>query len=145
MRIRTLVPALLLATCGKAPNVPNTGSEAAPVPAAAPIKKPTGLPEIRPEDSLSAFAFRTDPHRVARSIKLHEVRRGVEAVDPRDKIRTILEPKHAAADKAPWVTDGSRVLGVVLNGEARAYPLYLLQVHELANDVLGGVAIAPNY
>ena len=145
MRIPTLAPALLRAACGAAPDAPKAEPAAEPAPPAVAIKKPASLPAIRPEDSLSAFSFLTDPHRVARSIKLHEVRRGVDAVDPRDKIRTILEPKHAAADQAPWVTDGSRVLGVALNGEARAYPLYLLQVHELANDVLGGVAIAPNY
>jgi hypothetical protein len=34
------------------------------------------------------------------------------------------------------------VVGVVLNGQVRAYPVRLLNVHELVNDRLGGQAIA---
>ena len=37
------------------------------------------------------------------------------------------------------------VLGVVVNGEARAYPQQILNVHEVINDTLGGVPIAVTY
>ena len=97
------------------------------------------------DEPVSAFRFKLDPEAVKHTIKLREVKQGVSGADPRDKIRTILKPEHAPADKAPWVRDDMRVLGVVLNGEARAYPLSIMQVHELANDVLGGVPVAPNY
>lgn len=38
-----------------------------------------------------------------------------------------------------------RVAGVVVNGEARAYPLSVLNAHEVVNDVLGGVPVAVTY
>ena len=38
-----------------------------------------------------------------------------------------------------------RVIGVVLNGEARAFPLKYLNVHEIVNTELGGVPIAVTY
>ncbi len=37
------------------------------------------------------------------------------------------------------------VIGVAVNGEARAYPVRILSWHEVANDVLGGVPIAVTY
>ena len=38
-----------------------------------------------------------------------------------------------------------RVLGITINGQARAYPLKILTWHELVNDELGGVPIAVTY
>ena len=38
-----------------------------------------------------------------------------------------------------------RVIGVTLNGESRAFPLLIMQCHEIANDTLGGVPIAVTY
>lgn len=38
-----------------------------------------------------------------------------------------------------------RVIGVVFNGEARAYPVWVLTPHEVCNDTLGGRPIAVTY
>ena len=38
-----------------------------------------------------------------------------------------------------------RVFGISINGEHRAYPLRILNPHEMANDVLGGEPIALAY
>lgn len=38
-----------------------------------------------------------------------------------------------------------RVVGVLINGEARAYGVNLLTVHEIVNDVVGGVPLAVVY
>ena len=38
-----------------------------------------------------------------------------------------------------------RVFGVSFNGEHRAYPLRILNAHEMANDVVGGVPFALAY
>jgi len=38
-----------------------------------------------------------------------------------------------------------RVAGIVVNGEARAYPLAILNAHEVVNDVVGGVPVAITY
>jgi len=97
--------------------------------------------------SPSAFKLRTDP-RVEHAIDLKEVFQGVQSFgrDPRDVIMTIRKPRIVAADAAAkWLRPDAEVLGLVVNGKARAYPLRILQVHELVNDVLGGRPVAPNY
>jgi hypothetical protein len=40
---------------------------------------------------------------------------------------------------------GEMVLGVELNGEARAYSIELLAQHEIDNDTIGGQPIAVTY
>jgi len=97
------------------------------------------------EESPSAFRFREDPH-VKVAIDRKEILQGVEADgDPRDVIPAIREPRHVPAKDARWLADDARVLGVVVGDEARAYPLFVLEAHEMVNDVLGGRPIAPNY
>ena len=49
------------------------------------------------------------------------------------------------ASEASHVRPDDRVFGVSLNGEHRAYPLRILNSHEMANDVVGGVPIALAY
>ena len=98
-------------------------------------------PEKKP---VSAFDFRKD-QTVKHSVKLDQLEAGTRKEQPRDAIPAIKKPEHAPADKAPWVLDRHRVIGMVINGEARAYPLYILEVHEMVDDVLGGVPVAPNY
>lgn len=44
-----------------------------------------------------------------------------------------------------YVVSDDRVVGVRLGGETRAYPLYLLNGHEVIEDTLGGVPIAVTY
>ncbi len=43
--------------------------------------------------------------------------------------------------------DGDMVMGVVLNGETRAYPVNYMNgpTNEVVNDKLGGQAIAPSW
>ncbi len=47
-------------------------------------------------------------------------------------------PKVVAAADAGWMEDDFLVLGAVQNGEARAYPLFMMTFHHVANDELGG-------
>lgn len=56
----------------------------------------------------------------------------------------ILEPKFDPADKTPF-SDQDMVLGVVINGEAKAYPVNILNYHELVNDVAGGEPVLVTY
>lgn len=57
---------------------------------------------------------------------------------PRDGIPALFDPKYLPADKAGFMQAGEQVLGVVVNGIARAYPLRVLSWHELVNDDFGG-------
>jgi hypothetical protein len=48
-------------------------------------------------------------------------------------------------ERGKLLVSTDRVIGVVVDGEARAYPLRLLRWHESVNDVVGGRAIAVTY
>lgn len=97
------------------------------------------------DEGPSAFRFREDPG-VKVAVDRAEILRGVDAEgDPRDVIRAIDGPESVPAAEATWLHDDDRVLGLVVNGEARAYPLRVLEKHEMVNDVLGGVPVGPNY
>ena len=60
---------------------------------------------------------------------------------PRGRIAAITEPKFVSADKAD-VGDDSWVLGVVMDGVAKAYSLSLLNSHEVVNDQIGDTKFA---
>ena len=49
------------------------------------------------------------------------------------------------ASEAEYLFDDDRVFGVSFNGQHRAYPLRILNAHEMANDVVGGVPFALAY
>ncbi len=62
----------------------------------------------------------------------------------RDGIPALDHPAVVAAAQAEWA-DGALVLGVAAGGEARAYPVAILNWHELVNDILGGVPILVSF
>ena len=66
-------------------------------------------------------------------------------VDPRPAI--IDAPAIAAGDVTDEVADNELVIGVVVKGEARAYPINMLTgpSREIINDTLGGRAIAATW
>ncbi|MEO0783408.1 MAG: DUF3179 domain-containing (seleno)protein [Pseudomonadota bacterium] len=47
-------------------------------------------------------------------------------------------PEVSTAAEATWLKDSDVVFGVVVNGEARAYPRRIMEVREMVNDTLGG-------
>ena len=63
----------------------------------------------------------------------------------RDGIPPIHHPKFVTADEQNFVRDNDRVLGVVHNGIAKAYPIRILDRHEVVNDHFGDTAIVVTY
>ncbi len=72
----------------------------------------------------------------------------------KDALRSLDEPEvlpgRDVADfnsqqRGKYLVSNDRVIGVTLNGESRAYPLLVMQCHEIANDTLGGVPVAVTY
>ena len=62
---------------------------------------------------------------------------------PRDAISAIDEPVFVSpAEADETYLDDELILGVELNGDARAYSIPLLSSHEIVNDVVGGRTIA---
>lgn len=63
-----------------------------------------------------------------------------------DGIPPLESPPHTTPELADdWLLPYDRVFGVSINGEHRAYPLRIMNAHELANDTLGGEPIALVY
>ena len=60
---------------------------------------------------------------------------------PRGRIAAITQPEFVSAGEAE-ISGNSWVLGVVIDGEARAYSLNLLNSHEVVNDQIGQTAFA---
>ena len=63
----------------------------------------------------------------------------------KDGIPALTNPRHVPARAATYLTPDELVLGLVVRGEARAYPLRIMDWHEMANDVVGGVPISLAY
>ena len=63
----------------------------------------------------------------------------------RDGIPDLRFPPSIAPEEARYLDPSDRVFGVSINGEHRAYPLRVLNPHEMANDTLGGVQFALAY
>lgn len=64
---------------------------------------------------------------------------GVNGIPP------LHQPKVIPASEAKFMGDRNVVFGIVVNGEARAYPKRILAWHEMALDTVGGVPLAVVY
>ncbi len=62
--------------------------------------------------------------------------KGFEQILPRGRIAAISNPQYVAAGEAR-IKPNSWVLGVVIDGQPRAYSLNLLNSHEVVNDTIG--------
>ena len=63
---------------------------------------------------------------------------------PKDGIPSIDEPIFDTAVTTPF-QDDDLVVGMVINGEAKAYPFNVLNWHEIVNDTVGGVNVTVSY
>lgn len=62
----------------------------------------------------------------------------------RDSKPAIIKPKFVKASEA-LLADGTAVIGVSINGQSHAYPLYILNNHQIVNDMVGGTAISASW
>jgi len=62
-----------------------------------------------------------------------------------DGIPALDNPHMLPAAEADYLEPWEPVFGIELNGDARAYPLRILDWHEMANDVVGGVPVSLAY
>ncbi len=63
----------------------------------------------------------------------------------RDGIPSLDDPVFVPASNADFLDPDDRVLGVAIGSSARAYPVRILNYHEIVNDVLGSEAIVVTY
>lgn len=79
---------------------------------------------------------------IAHKIRIEEIVWGGVV---KDGIPALVNPRHTNADEAYYLNDDELVFGVAINGDARAYPLRIMDWHEMFNDVVGGVPVALAY
>ena len=110
-------------------------------------------PEIKPFDGFAeykAWAFsQIDPDfrlflydGIAHDIRLEEI---VWGGVRKDGIPALVNPKLIPPLAANYLTPDELVFGVAINGDVRAYPLRILDWHEMFNDVVGGIPVALAY
>jgi hypothetical protein len=85
-------------------------------------------------------SFLTDD--AASRIRVEEILWGGVRVDG---IPALDDPPMIEAGQAEYLEAGEPVFGVSIGGDARAYPLRIMDWHEMANDVVGGVPLSLAY
>jgi hypothetical protein len=63
----------------------------------------------------------------------------------KDGIPALTNPRLLPAGEAYYLNDRDLVFGVSIGGDARAYPLRILDWHEMLNDTIGGVSVSLAY
>lgn len=63
----------------------------------------------------------------------------------KDGIPAINNPKFVNASDVKFLQNNDRILGININGESRAYPISILNWHEIVNDVIGDTYFAVTY
>ncbi len=64
---------------------------------------------------------------------------------PRDGIPALDRPKFISAERVDFMVGSDRVLGLNYLGEINAYPVKIMNHHEIVNDNIGGQSIAITY
>lgn len=64
---------------------------------------------------------------------------------PRDGIPPLDNPKYDTVAEADWWADEDWVLVYERNGDARAYPINIMNWHEIVNDTIGGLEVLVSY
>jgi hypothetical protein len=140
-----LVMALLLTACsgpGTAPaTIPKTSSQYPTNARATGTKSPVATEQTQPEASSKplplspATTRRTPPPTATQSPEYRW-----DQLLGRDDIKPIYEPEFVSAAEAGFA-DGELVMGVEIDGRAKAYPVGLLNEREMVNDELAGIPI----
>ncbi len=110
-------------------------------------------PDIKPFDGFDRFKAdimaALDPNfrvflypGVDHEIRLEEITWGGVV---KDGIPALTNPTHITPLEAAYLTPDEPVFGVAINGDARAYPLRILDWHEMFNDVVGGQPVSLAY
>ncbi len=66
----------------------------------------------------------------------------IQTILREDAIPAINRPYYLTATAAADIRDEEQVIGLNLQGDARAFPVATLSAHEIVNDVIGGQPVA---
>jgi len=76
------------------------------------------------------------------SIPISEIHAGGPG---KDGIPALYDPEFISGDEVKYLKSSDRILGLIVNGEAKAYPIRILNWHELVNDSVGGKDVLVSY
>jgi len=76
------------------------------------------------------------------SIPIDEIHGGGPA---KDGIPALYDPRFTSAKDVEYLKQSDRILGLIINGEVKAYPIKILNWHELVNDSVGGKDVLVSY
>jgi hypothetical protein len=62
-----------------------------------------------------------------------------------DRFLAATDPRTVFAEEATWLQADDEVFGIVIEGQARAYPVPMISYHHVVNDVLRGIPVAITY
>ena len=75
----------------------------------------------------------------------HVKRERLRTVLKRDRFEPLDNPTFVRGAEAEYMTPEDRVVGVEVDGQAKAYPMSVMSFHEVANDTVGGVPVAVSW
>ena len=64
---------------------------------------------------------------------------------PKDGIPSIDNPVFADVQSSQFMSNSDTVIGLEINGEAKAYPIFILVWHEIVNDQVGDTPVSVTY
>ena len=64
---------------------------------------------------------------------------------PKDGIPSIGNPVFADVQNSQFMSNFGTVIGLEINGEVKAYPIFILVWHEIINDNVGGIPVSVTY
>lgn len=135
--------ALLLIACGQESEGPST-STSVPTEVTTPTSAPVSTPTMVPTEAIPTPEPEPPPTEPPTVDLAPERDLDIVTLLPPDAIPAIDNPIFfETTEEADAVySDGEYVLGVEIEGDARAYSVPLLSSHEIVNDTVGGKPIA---
>ena len=105
--------------------------------------------EFQPKQMSQKKQIKTDSFPALLSFKMNNLRIPYEEIrrggPPKDGIPSIDHPKFLTPSEATFLHDEDYVLGVEINGIAKAYSIQILNYHEIVNDWFGDLPIVITY
>ncbi len=110
-------------------------------------RNPTATPESSAAASSSQSAASTpSAGQPAATPSIIERDLDIVTVLAKDAIPAIRSPEFVdAAGAEAWMNADEPIIGVEIDGDARAYPIAMLSRHEIVNDTVGGAPIAATW
>jgi hypothetical protein len=106
-----------------------------------PTTIPTTTPTISPPQD--EYEIKTDPSGVKYIVDPDKI---VGGGPPKDGIPSIDNPKYVSLEEADqWIGDDELVLGITYKDVKRVYPLQIMVLHEIVNDIIANDPLLITY